>query len=160
MTDVAVVCPATIRFEFEKLIVDDLLRPAGGPEEIFPTHLIPRRRFISRLYETQFMTIDSSYETAEAQARKRKSPVPVSVAAKVFPPSPRPSVHLQNMTVPMMQPVRASVPAYRLFRRHCKARQRFVANRVRAGLAETRIETAPALMAVRRKNVTVLSSGY
>ncbi len=67
MTDVPVVCPATIRFEFEKLIVDDLLRLAGGPEEIIPTHLIPRRRFISRLYETQFMTIDSSYETAQAQ---------------------------------------------------------------------------------------------
>ena len=44
-TDTAI-SPAAIRAEFEKLIVDDLLGPAGGLEEVIPTHLIPRDRYL------------------------------------------------------------------------------------------------------------------
>jgi hypothetical protein len=45
MTDLAI-SPASIREEFERLIVDDLLGPAGGPEEMLPTQPVPRDRYL------------------------------------------------------------------------------------------------------------------
>ena len=38
--------PAAIREEFERLIIDDLLGPAGGPEEVLPTLPVPRDRYL------------------------------------------------------------------------------------------------------------------
>lgn len=40
------ISPAAIREEFEQLIVDDLLGPAGGPEEALPTQPVPRDRYL------------------------------------------------------------------------------------------------------------------
>jgi hypothetical protein len=38
--------PALIRAEFERLIVDDLLGPFGGPNEIIPNQPVPRDRYL------------------------------------------------------------------------------------------------------------------
>jgi hypothetical protein len=45
MTDSSI-SPAAIREEFQRLIVDDLLGPAGGPDETLPTQPVPRDRYL------------------------------------------------------------------------------------------------------------------
>jgi len=66
MTDVAVL-PTAIRAEFEKLIVDDLLGPAGGPEEIIPTQPVPRDRYlVGLLAPRQSYVSPSRFDAATA----------------------------------------------------------------------------------------------
>ena len=45
MTEVEL-SPARIRQDFQQLIIDDLLGPAGGPEEMIPTQPVPRDRYL------------------------------------------------------------------------------------------------------------------
>ncbi len=59
--------PAAIRAEFEKLIVDDLLGPAGGPEEIIPTQPVPRDRYlVGLLAPRQSYVSPSRFDAATA----------------------------------------------------------------------------------------------
>ncbi len=59
--------PAANRAEFEKLIVDDLLGPAGGPEEIIPTQPVPRDRYlVGLLAPRQSYVSPSRFDAATA----------------------------------------------------------------------------------------------
>jgi len=65
-TDVTIT-PAAIRAEFEQLIVDDLLGPADGAEEVIPTNLMPRDRYlVGLLAPRQSYVSPSRFDAATA----------------------------------------------------------------------------------------------
>jgi hypothetical protein len=59
--------PAAIRAEFERLIVDDLLGPFGGPNEIIPNQPVPRDRYlVGLLAPRQSYVSPSRFDSATA----------------------------------------------------------------------------------------------
>ncbi len=66
MVDIAA-SPAAIRAEFERLIVADLLGPAGGPDETIPTQPVPRDRYlVGLLAPKQSYVSPSRFDAATA----------------------------------------------------------------------------------------------